>query len=372
MPYKDLHQEPFDDNTITKLEIFEDYAQAWIPTFVMQGKPVICIFDFFAGTGFDIKGIAGSPIRILRKIKEQIENIKQKNVRLKVYFNEFEPAKRDQEKFDMLTSNCNEYLNDNFDVKQVTEVHFFNQNTEELFPKLMPEIERYPSLVYLDQNGIKFLSDKYLLPLVKSKQTDFLYFVSSGYFKRFGNEAEFSEHFKIDMTEAKSNPYKFIHRVIIQQLSKKLPPSSSVKLYPFSIKKGPNIHGIVFGASNPRAMDKFLTIAWKKNETNGEANFDIDDDEKKTQLNFFESKKLTKIEKFKETLRKKILSGEIVNNFDAYAFVLNEGHVGSHAADCIKEMKRERELNYNGVSPLVTYENVYKLGKKVEYIIVKK
>lgn len=36
MPYKDLHSEPFDETTITKLEIFEDYAEAWIPTFVMQ------------------------------------------------------------------------------------------------------------------------------------------------------------------------------------------------------------------------------------------------------------------------------------------------------------------------------------------------
>ncbi len=43
---KDLHEEPFDDTTIAKLEIFEDYAKAWIPTFVMYGEPVICIFDF--------------------------------------------------------------------------------------------------------------------------------------------------------------------------------------------------------------------------------------------------------------------------------------------------------------------------------------
>ena len=32
----DLHSKPFDESTITKLEIFEDYAKAWIPTFVMQ------------------------------------------------------------------------------------------------------------------------------------------------------------------------------------------------------------------------------------------------------------------------------------------------------------------------------------------------
>lgn len=50
---KDLHEKPFDDATIAKLEIFEDYAQAWLPTPVLSGKPVICIFDFFAGTGYD-------------------------------------------------------------------------------------------------------------------------------------------------------------------------------------------------------------------------------------------------------------------------------------------------------------------------------
>ncbi len=65
MSIKNLHDKPFDESTIAKLEIFEDYAQAWIPTFVMQGIPTICIFDFFAGTGYDKNEIAGSPIRIL-------------------------------------------------------------------------------------------------------------------------------------------------------------------------------------------------------------------------------------------------------------------------------------------------------------------
>ena len=59
MAYKDLHEDPFDESTIAKLEIFEDYAQAWIPTFVMQGIPTICIFDFFAETGKDKKDVRG-------------------------------------------------------------------------------------------------------------------------------------------------------------------------------------------------------------------------------------------------------------------------------------------------------------------------
>lgn len=372
MAYKDLHEEPFDESTIAKLEIFEDYAQAWIPTFVMQGVPTICIFDFFAGTGYDKNRVAGSPIRILEKIREQIGYIFQKKVKVKVYLNEFEPLKREQKKFEFLQSACFEYLEMHKDVKRAIEIEYFNENFEDLFPKLILEIMQFPSLVYLDQNGIKFLSDKYLLELERTRQTDFLYFVSASYFWRFGDSKEFKEHLDIDMIEAKKDPYKFIHRNIIEQLRKKLPNNTKVKLYPFSLKKGANIHGIIFGASHPRAVDKFLSIAWKRNETNGQANFDIDDDASKKQLDIWAGKKLTKIEEFKENLRTKVLAGQIKNNFDALHFVHDEGHIGNHAADSLKEMKKNREITYDGTSPLVTYDNVYKNIKKMEYKILKK
>ena len=99
MAHKDLHDKPFDEGTIAKLEIFEDYARAWIPAFVMQGFSTICVFDLFAGTGYDKTGVAGSPIRIMEKIKEQIGYIFQKKVRVVVYLNEFEPDKKEQKKF---------------------------------------------------------------------------------------------------------------------------------------------------------------------------------------------------------------------------------------------------------------------------------
>ncbi len=273
MAIKNLHDKPFDESTIAKLEIFEDYAQAWIPTFVMQSVGNICIFDFFAGTGYDKNGIAGSPIRILEKIKEQVVHISQKKVKVKVYLNEF-----DSKKFELLKRACDDYIRENEHVGTAVETHFSNEDFEDLFPKLIPIIREFPSLVYLDQNGIKFLSEKYFLELEKTQQTDFLYFVSASYFWRFGEIGEFKNHLELDMAEAKKNPYKFIHRSIIKQLKEKLPKKSKLQLYPFSIKKGANIYGIIFGASHPRAIEKFLSVAWKRNEINGEANFDIDDD----------------------------------------------------------------------------------------------
>lgn len=364
MGYKDLHDEPFDENTIIKLEIFEDYASAWIPTFVMSGFYEICIFDFFAGTGYDKNGIAGSPIRILNKIKEQKGHIFQKDVRIKLFLNEY-----DKKKYEQLKIACDKFLG-NDSLRSRIEIIYTNEDFEVLFPKLINTIRQYPSLVYLDQNGIKFLSDKYFLALEKTSTTDFLYFVSSSYFWRFGNSDEFKMHLDIDIEEAKKKKYKYIHRAITEQIRQKLPSSTKLKLYPFSLKKGSNIHGIIFGASHPRAVDKFLAIGWKRNGINGAANFDIDDDSIKGQMNLFEGYKMTKIESFKNEVKNLVLNKVISNNFELLDYVYSEGHIPKHASVCLKDLKNEGKLSYDSNSPLVTYDNVYKKGRKIIYKVI--
>lgn len=368
MASKNLHADPFNESTIAKLEIFEDYAQAWIPTFVFQkGVQTICIFDFFAGPGYDKNGIAGSPIRILKKISEQLRRILQKNVKVQVYLNEFEPNK-----FKFLKKACEDFLASNDDLKIAIQINFFNEDFEKLFSKLLPKIKEFPALVYLDQNGIKYLSEKYFLELEKTIKTDFLYFVSSSSFWRFGYKKEFSNHLNIDMEEAKQNPYGFIHRSIVKQLRDKLPNATKLRLYPFSLKKGANIHGIIFGASHPIAVDKFLSIAWKRNELNGEANFDIDDDELKRQPELFGNTRLTKLESFKKKVADRIQAREISNNFQLLEFAFAEGHLGKHAAEVLREMKMSGLVHFEGSSPLVTYEKVYSPRRKLlEYKILK-
>ncbi|HTS45761.1 MAG TPA: hypothetical protein VMH01_15280, partial [Puia sp.] len=141
-------------------------------------------------------------------------------------------------------------------------------------------------------------------------------------------------------------------------------------LYPFSLKKGANIHGIIFGASHPRAVDKFLSIAWKRNQINGEANFDIDDDTKKVQIDLFGGKKLNKIESFQKTLEELIIDQKLKTNADVLNYAFEEGHIPKHAADHLRSMKLEGKIDYNGSSPLVTYENVYKTKNIITYSIL--
>ena len=69
---KGFHEKPFDPGTLTKLRIFELYAQEWIPVFVSPPQPKfdkVEIFDFFSGPGKDAAGVLGSPLRILRQLR---------------------------------------------------------------------------------------------------------------------------------------------------------------------------------------------------------------------------------------------------------------------------------------------------------------
>ena len=369
----DLHSKPFDEQTLTKLELFEDYAKEWIPTFVMSGHKNIWIFDFFAGPGYDQNNEAGSPIRILEQIKAQIGNILQQHVKINLCLNEF-----DKGKYELLRQSCRAFVDNVPEMKRaenmgLLSITYYNEDFEKLFPNLLDYMKAFPSLVYIDQNGLRFLADKYLLELEKMTMTDFLYYASSSYLLRFGNTPEFQHCLSLDIDAIKKQDPKYVHQALLVQLKEKLPADTNLSLYPFTIKKKSNYYGIVFGASHPRAVDKFLRTALKKSEINGTANFDIDEDSCKVQLDLFEGKKLTKKERFQDGLRQKILKGELKTNVDVYDFVLEEGHIPQHATEVVRSLKKEGKITYNATQPLISYERTYGSNKKViDYILIEK
>ena len=71
MAKTDFHDNPFDEGTLIKLDIFELYLREWLPVFLASTKynwRELHIFDFFAGPGTDPRGQLGSPLRILQQL----------------------------------------------------------------------------------------------------------------------------------------------------------------------------------------------------------------------------------------------------------------------------------------------------------------
>lgn len=333
----------------------------------MRGDKELHIFDFFSGPGYDSNSIPGTPIRLLQKINEQLGNILQKKTKIVLHLNELNHGK-----FYSLKKNCENFIAEYPKFKYFLTVNYYNENAEDLFFKLADKIKKYPSLVYLDQNGVKFISKEYIEQLEQLETTDFLYFVSSSYFVRLGATKEFKEVLQFEPEELQGAKYSNIHRIVLDKIKSVLPENSELKLFPFSIKKGANIYGIIFGAKHYRAVDKFLKISWKRNELNGEADFDIDDDQAKRQLDLFGSKKMTKIEKFKHDLKFLILNGKIRNNVGALKYTYETGNFYKHANDLLRQMKKE--VSFEGRTPGINYDCVFKPNTKrtISYTLNKK
>lgn len=366
MPTRNHHREPFDEGTLVKLSIFEDYARESLPVFFnRRDASEVHVFDFFAGPGYDMAGVPGTPIRILHTIREHIDTIIENGIRVVIHLNEI-----DREKFVELETAVVRYLDEQSGLAAAVEAILYQRDFESLFPELLPLIDKHPSLVFVDQNGIKFLSSDYLLILSLMREVDILFFAAASYLWRFGDEPDFMRHIAVDLERLKAEPYEFVHRSLVRQLRERLPGQSRFRLYPFSIKKGANIYGVIFGASHDLAFDKYLRVAWKLDNLGGEANFDINRESEKAQLGLF-GRTPTKKEAFEELVEAKVLNGEIRNNAEALQLCYDEGHPGGHAAEVLRRLRTQGRISFDGSRPRVTNDQVRRKKNLLNYRILK-
>lgn len=372
MPVRDIFDKPFDEGTIVKLEIFQKYFETWLPTFVMGRiiKP-IQVFDLFAGSGYDNTGIAGSPIRTLDIINEHRGILATKKKRVSVFLND-----ADGDKVDELHRNVDSKV-ESLSLQSLVDIKYSSRDFREcLIDDYRSELENGCNLIFIDQNGFKEVDEEVFQFLISLDTTEFIFFISSSFVQRFAEGPEVQKyHPKFDAAKIMNAPRKRVHNVICEEFHKYVPSSvESYGLIPFSIMKddGNNVYGLIFVSRHVLGADKFLHTVWTKNALNGNANFDIEEEAKKIQGDLFNDRKLTKIEGFQNRLRQGILEGRIKDNADAYFFTLNEGHVGEHASDEIKMMKKEGLITFDSRSPLVNYNKVMKERRIMDYKVIKK
>lgn len=354
MSSKDLHDKPFTEETITKLEIFEKYLEEWLPVFIYSKFKDVNICDFFAGSGEDKNGTAGSPLRILNVIDKYSQDIQKNSFHINVLLNEFKRSK-----YLELNKHISEKKEAMGKLVELVNIELFNNDFGSLFDDKKEELKNSANLIFIDQSGIKHVSQALLLDLDRFKTTDFMFFISSSYLKRFPNLLQ-KPFPNLDKNTIISSSYDNIHRRILEEYRHLLSLDSKTKLYPFSIKKVSNIYGLIFGAKHPLAIDKFLRIAWDKNKLNGEANYDIDHDIENIEIPLFpEMRVFTKIEKFEQELEKLIMSKMIISNKEIYDFTLESGHIPAHANNKIKELKKNKILSYEGFTN-ISYNKCYK------------
>ena len=263
MAKKDLFNKPFDDGTLDKLEIFEDYFKEWLPVFLARPQPIwneIQIFDLFGGEGKDNSGILGSPLRILKILNDNEELIIKSRVKIRVIINEF-----DKEKYELLVPNLESIVN-----RSLYELVYYNQDFTMVFDSYYNSMKQTANFLFLDQNGIKQITENIFSKLIGLQITDFLFFISSSYIKRFGEVEEFKKYLKITKQELEDKSYYHIHRIVLNYYRTLIPNDKKYFLAPFSIKKAAGIYGLIFGSNHTYGMEKFLSVCWKHDALTGE------------------------------------------------------------------------------------------------------
>lgn len=345
-----FHDDAFDEATLTKLDIFDQYLRAWLPVFVAKPEPLfkeLHIFDFCAGPGTDGAGKPGSPLRILECLCEYAGNSGEKfqgwnKVKIHVHFFDGDPEKI-RRLIDKVESGALKPPGITLDIRPLP------------FDKALAEHERLSreksvaKLMIIDQFGVTMVKDDIFKKLITFPTCDFLFFIASSTLHRF------RDHENIPQKIRKIKDPREVHRAVTDYYRELIPAGQEYFLAPFSIRKNTNIYGIIFGSGHPRAMDKFLEVVWKKAPANGEADFDINregiDDPAPMLLGLEES--LTKVGAFEAALKKTILAGVCRDEIDIIRLCFLHGMSLQKAIKPIAELKKNRSIATDIQTPQV-------------------
>lgn len=360
---EDINKKPYNDATQLKLDIFRDCFKEWFPVFVnhkwIKG---VQVFDFFAGSGKDIKGNSGSPLVLLEEAKGSNRSFCSKvNKPVKFIFNEARKQKSIE-----LDSNVNEYINNCENInncggciyeKEVKQLEFKELFKEQTIINILKD-KNIAKFLLLDQYGFSQIDDKIFKQLISFPKTDFVFFITSSFIKRFHSHPYVKTYLdteKINFDESRPNE---CHRIIAKYFRNIVPSSQEYYLHHFSIRKDEkkgNYYGLIFGSNHTLGMEKFVKVCWQKDRFSGESNFNIDNDYEIGTL-FYNSDSSNKREIVSKDLKELVLSAKFSNNIEGLKYTLKKGCEPSLFISVIKELeiqkkvKRTGDLNYSATN----------------------
>lgn len=305
--------------------------------------------------------MSGSPLIILEVLKENELKINNSLVnKINVIFNE-----KDQKTFNSLKANCNDFENLNTKIN----VQFYNTDFQILFNKLysgMLKTSILPRLMFLDQFGVKEITNDIFKKLISLKRSDFVFFISSSFVRRFNELPEFNSYIKINKEDFNESKPFHSHKIVFEYYKSLI--NTSYVIAPFSIKKGVNIYGLIFGSNHSLGIEKFLKIGWRINPNTGDENYNIDEEKIiEGQFSLFEEdntiKKLGLLEKI---LKESILKKNIVSLYKLYLITLDLGCQPKHCNEVLRKLEKEKKIG----KVKTLSEKIHKLAPPEDFQII--
>ena len=350
---KDINKRTFDDATKLKLEIFREYFREWLPVFIHQPYfERIFIYDFFSGSGKDKDGNYGSPLILLKEAMGDNQmfcsNVAQNKIAFG--FNEKITTKATELKQN-IEGHLKECLKNCNRKECVYQVGYGNYDFKDAFDsenvKSILENPKYDKLILLDQYGFKEVGNNVFLNLTQYPKTDFIFFISSSFIRRFKEHEYIKKYFdtnNILFDEAAPN---HCHKQIAEYYKSLIPKDKEYYLHQFTIKKGSNYYGLIFGTAHSLGMEKFLKVCWRHDKYAGESNCNINNDYELGTL-FYTEENTNKINDYKKELEDLILKGKINTNQIGLKHALKSGVLPNAFIEVTENLVKQKKIEIIG------------------------
>jgi len=335
-----FHDKPYDEGTLTKLELFERYAEAWLPVFVARDEiiwPEVSIYDFFSGPGHDSLGNNGSPLRLLKVIQSQGKYLHRPGLKVRLRLSDSHAGKVAALKQTMVAE-CPPDLPVTIEIVREA----FADRFEQVLPQLAADSSA--NLLIIDQFGVSEVPNGVFERITELKTTDVLFFVSSNTFRRFADVPEVA---RLQLPDyQRPEDYYRAHLAVADAYRELIPRGRTYFIASFSIKKGSNVYGVIFGSQHPLGMDKFLEVAWNKDKVSGEADFDVHREgiTPNAPSLFEEFNVPKKLRVFGEVLEREILEGRCADEAAMIQICHAHGVTRRHAAPILAELKARKQI----------------------------
>ncbi len=313
------------------------------------------IYDFFAGSGTDASGYPGSPLILLSEAKgDERKYCHKAGKNISFIFNEGKKRKslQLQQNVQQFIETCQQQHHCETCVYgyQVTNADFQNIFQESTTQRILknPKIGKF---ILLDQYGFKQIDDDIFTQLVGFPKTDFIFFISSSFIRRFkehSNTRAYIDTQRISFDESRPED---CHRAIADYFRQLVPREKEYYVHHFTIQKERykgNYYGLIFGTNHTLGMEKFLKVCWQKDNFSGEANFTIDNDFPPGTL-FYNVEQSNKKQIMREDMEQKILSGELSNNIVGLKYALQHGCEPKLFTQTVQELEQKKRIQRSGL-----------------------
>jgi len=214
--------------------------------------------------------------------------------------------------------------------------------------------------VLLDQYGFKHIDDAVFKQLVGFPKTDFIFFISTSNISRFKEQECVKKYFEIERIYFDEGKPMECHSIMADYFRRFA--GDDYYIHHFTIRKGSNYWGLIFGTGHSYGMEKFLKVCWRQDPNSGESNFNKNNDLDLNDLFYNPEHTIKKVE-IKRAVETAIINCKICDNISGFEFVMKMGGEPKLFTDVVKQMEgdsrivREGNLNYSST-------NIHALKKK--------